>query len=100
MAMNVAKARQLLREANFHPLFIEELGWDRYGGTLDLQIQGASITLPAIAHKRGMVAYYCPSPAGQTIPDYSLRRKIEHQVAKSAHEHLIIFTDPGKTTQI
>ena len=28
------------------------------------------------------------------------RRKIEHQVAKAAHEHIIIFTDAGKTTQI
>ena len=33
------------------------------------------------------------------MPDHSLRRKIEHQVAKSAHEHLIVFTD-AKTTQI
>jgi hypothetical protein len=34
------------------------------------------------------------------MPDYAQRRKIEHQVAKAAHEHLIIFTDPGNTTQI
>jgi hypothetical protein len=29
-----------------------------------------------------------------------LRRKIEQQVIKTAHEHLVIFTDHGKTTQI
>jgi hypothetical protein len=46
-----------------------------------------------------MVAYHCP-PIGDVLPDYPWRRKIEHQVCKAAHEHLIIFTDPGATTQI
>lgn len=30
----------------------------------------------------------------------TLDTTIEHQVAKSAREHLIVSTDPGKTTQI
>ena len=34
------------------------------------------------------------------LPDYNLRRKIERQVAKSAHEHFLIFTDAAKTSQI
>jgi hypothetical protein len=98
--MNTANARQLLRGANFGSLFIEELGWDRHGGKLDVMVQDSPISLSAIGHKRGMVAYLCQTPAGQSMPDHSLRRKIEHQVAKSAHEHLIVFTDVGKTTQI
>jgi hypothetical protein len=47
-----------------------------------------------------MVAYHCPTSSDRTLPDYTQRRKIEHQVAKSAHEHLIIFTDATKATQI
>jgi hypothetical protein len=47
-----------------------------------------------------MVAYHYATPHGQTVPNYPLRRKIEHQVAKSAHEHLLIFTDAAKKTQI
>jgi hypothetical protein len=100
MPLNPTHARALLREANFRALFIEELGWDRYNAKLDLQVQGNSVVLSAIAEKRGMVAYHCPALSGQAVPDYSLRRKIEHQVAKSALEHIIVFTDPGKTTQI
>ena len=100
MPINIANARQLLREANLGLLFIDELGWDRHSGTLDVMVQSSPIPLSAIAHKRGMVAYLCQTPAGQNMPDHALRRKIEHQIAKSAHEHLIIFTGPGKTTQI
>jgi hypothetical protein len=100
MPLNFTRARALLREAKFRFLFIEELGWDHYNATLDVSVQGSSTTLSAIAQKRGMVAYHCPTPAGQTMPEYALRRKIEHQAAKSALEHLIVFTDAGKTTQI
>jgi hypothetical protein len=100
MPLNITRARALLREAKFRFLFIEELGWDHYNATLDASVQGSSTTLSAIAQKRGMVAYHCPTPAGQTMPEYALRRKIEHQAAKSALEHLIVFTDAGKTTQI
>ena len=100
MAMNAARARQLLRDFDFRALFIEELGWDRHNAPLEIVALGSSITLSALAQKRGMVAYHCPAPTGQPLPDYAQRRKIEHQVAKAAHEHLIVFTDPTNTTQI
>ena len=36
-----------------------------------------------------------------SIPDYATRRKIQREVAKSVHEHLIIYTDATEqTTQI
>ena len=49
----------------------------------------SSLALAALAHKRGMVAYQWAVPEGGRLPDYAERRKIEHQVAKSVHEHLI-----------
>jgi hypothetical protein len=98
--LNVTRARQLLREPNFRSLFIEELGWDRHNATPDVTVQGVPVSLSAIAHKRGMVAYHCPTPNGQPLPNHAYRRKIEHQVAKSAREHLIIFTDQDQSTQI
>ena len=98
--MNVARARQLLRNFDVRALFIEELGWDHHSAPLEIVVLGSSITLPALAEKRGMVAYHCPAPTGQSLPDYAQRRKIEHQVAKATHEHLIVFTDPTNTTQI
>jgi len=52
--------------------------------------------LSAVAHKRGMVAFRCEGP----LPDYPTRRRIERQVARSVHEHLLIFTDPEHTRQV
>ncbi|MXY38866.1 MAG: SAM-dependent methyltransferase [Rhodospirillaceae bacterium] len=98
--MNVARARQLLRNFDVRALFIEELGWDRHNAALEIVVLGSSITLSALAEKRGMVAYHCPAPTGQSLPDYAQRRKIELQVAKATHEHLIVFTDPTNTIQI
>ena len=44
--------------------------------------------------------YHCPTPSGEILPDHQQRRKIEQQVAKSAHEHLIVFTNDGNEKQV
>jgi len=100
MALNTTRARQLLAKGDLRSLFIEELGWDRHAATLEITLADASMTLQAVAQKRGMIAYHCATPVGQPLPDYAHRRKIEHQVAKFAHEHLIVFTDAANQTQI
>jgi len=100
MPIDKAKARQRLAQEDLRGLFIEELGWDRRSATLEVMLSGAVYILHALAQKRGMVAYHCPTPGGQRLPDYAQRRKIEHQVAKSAHEHLVVFTDAHNETQI
>ena len=100
MPMNTAAARSLLAKGELRALFIEQLGWDKASTTLNLDLSGSIYTLHSLAQKRGMVAFHCPAPAGQRLPDYGKRRKIEHDVAKSAHEHLIVFTDAHSETQI
>lgn len=89
-----------LKKFDFSGLFTQELGWDWHTTNLAITLDGQPLTLNAVAHKRGMVAYHCPAPAGVRIPEYTLRRKIEQQVTKSTHEHLIIFSDSAQTTQI
>ncbi len=100
MSSDFARIRQRLKEGDFRALFIEELGWDRHDARLTVQVDGQSWALQACAQKRGMVAYLCPAPDGVRVPDYAVHRKIEHQVARSVHEHLIVFTDSAKTTQV
>jgi hypothetical protein len=100
MPLNITRARQPLVKGDLRSLFIEELGWDRHNAALEIVLDGSSLRLPALAHKRGMAAYQCPTPTGQRLPDYVRRRKIEHQVAKTAHEHLIVFTNASNDTQI
>lgn len=100
MPMNTARARELVQNFDFRALFVEELGWDRHNAPLEIVALSSPITLSALAQKRGMVAYYCPTPKGQPLPDYAQRRRIKHQVARAVHEHLIVFTDSAKATQV
>ena len=100
MPMNVEKVRRKLKDFDFSGLLIEELGWNRYAAApLAVQVDKVEYVLKAAAEKCGMVVFTCsPAQNGET-PPYPIRRKIEQQVRKSAHEHLIIFVDGKKTTQ-
>ena len=100
MTLNTTRARKQLAKGDLRALFIEELGWDRHTATLQVTVESTTLELHALAQKRGMLAYQCPTPPGQRLPDYNRRRKIERQVAKSTHEHLIVFTDETNQTQI
>src|SRR4030042_1259907 len=100
MAIDINRIRNYLKNFNFKNLFIEELGWDHCNNKLDISLDGSSFSLSAVAEKHGMVAFTCSPSAGERIPDYSLRRKLERQTAKSVHEHIIIYTDFDRTTQI
>ena len=99
MSLNRNRARQLLAKGDLQSIFIEELGWDRHNSTLEITVTPTPVRLEAVAQKRGMVVYHCP-PVGKQLPNYSHRRKIEKQVAKATHEHLIVFTDSGSGTQV
>ena len=100
MRINRDRARQLLNEFDLETLFTQELGWDRHSQTLPIQVNEAEYTLTACAEKRGMVAFYYAAPSADAIPDHATRRKIERQVARTVHEHLIIYADRSNTTQI
>ncbi|MGQ9822765.1 MAG: Eco57I restriction-modification methylase domain-containing protein, partial [Thermogutta sp.] len=100
MPLNTARVKQYLKDFDVTNLFTQELGWDRHKATLEVTVDGRKFMLSAVAQKRGMVAFQCPAPDGEPIPLYSLRRKIEQHVARSVHEHLVIFTDAGRTTQV
>ena len=54
--MNKTHIQQHLRDFNFRPVFIEELGWDNPPAATELTVDGHQYALTAIAHKRGMVA--------------------------------------------
>lgn len=96
MPLNVAQTRQYIRNFDFTTLFVEELGWDYHEQNLPVPVDDQTYTLNAIAEKSGMVAFDCAC----SIPDYATRRKIERQLAKSVHEHLIIYADKSEQTQI
>ncbi len=101
MTANADDLRRLLKAFDFTTLFIQRLGWDRPPARpLVVPLDGIDYTLHPVAHKRGMVVYRCaPGPDG-VIPDAPTLRRIDKEVAKTAHEHILVFTDAARTTQV
>jgi hypothetical protein len=100
MSLNLPRVRNYLQNFDLQKLFVEELGWDRHAATVSVTVDGQTYGLRAFAQKRGVHILECPPDASGRIPDYDTRRKIEQQVSRSAYEHLIIFMDGAKTTQV
>jgi len=100
MPLDSARARQRLKDFELKALFVEELGWEHHAAAHQVTADGHSYRLSAVAHKRGFAVFICEPAADGRIPDYATRRKIDRQVTKFTHEHLVIFVDQGKTTQI
>lgn len=100
MSLDFAQVRKHLGAFEFKLLFIESLGWNLHEFLVEVQVGERTFRLSAVAQKRGMGVFVCDSGPDGRIPDYSTRRKIERQVTKSTHEHLIIYTDGMKTVQI
>lgn len=100
MLLDKESVRQRLRRFDFTGLFVEELGWDRHAQTLNVPLHGEVFSLSAVAHKRGFVAFQCEPQDNGRMPDYAARRKIEKQVGKAVYEHLVVYTDADRTTQV
>ena len=91
--------QERLRNFDFSELFTQELGWEFPPGNLTVPVEDHQYDLKAVAEKRGLVVFTCsPDPEGK-IPLSNTRGKIERQVAKSIHEHIIIFVDAARTQQ-
>jgi hypothetical protein len=99
MPLDIGRIRQSLQSFDFRRLFVQELGWDRHSGSITVAVDGETYSLQPIAEKRGFQVFECPPGAAGMVPDHPTRSKIERQVAKSAHEHIIIYTDVAKTVQ-
>lgn len=89
-----------LNDFDFHKLFIEALGWDFSQSSRQvITLQQQAYTLQTIAQKRGMIIYVCEPDAKGNIPPQPHRESIEKEVARTAHEHIIIYIDACKEHQ-
>jgi hypothetical protein len=100
MTLNLARVRHYVKEFRWDKLFFEEMGWDRSSGQLQVTVAKQPFTLRSLAQKKGVQIFECQPDAAGNVPAYDVRRKIEKAVAKSAHEHLIIFVNAARSMQI
>ncbi|MBV9928417.1 MAG: hypothetical protein JOZ96_25605, partial [Acidobacteria bacterium] len=97
--LDLRNTQKLLKEFKFTELFTQELGWDRLRlPPRALPVDGTSFTLMPVAEKRGFQVFECRSSNG--IPSRTIRTKIDREVTMLAYEHLIVFVDGERTTQI
>jgi len=95
-----ANLKTHLRAFDFQKLFFEELGWDRSGlKPIEIRHELDNFTLSPVAEKRGLVAFLCRNKTG-ALADSKARRFIEKQIARSVHEHIIIYVDHPETIQV
>ncbi len=95
MSINRERVRESLKSFSFNKLFREQLGWDNHNAELEVEVQGCTYKLTAIAHKRGLVAYLLAS-----IPDRETRVKINRKAFKYTREHFIVYADQASGKQV
>ena len=101
MPASIEELRPHLQAFDFPRLFVEGLGWNHYTTELvSVHIDDREYSLKPVTEKAGFVVYQCDSAVDDNIPPYPIRRKIESQIAKRAFEHLIVFVDSERTTQV
>ncbi len=99
-ALDPISVRRLLDEQYFVALFREHLGWDRHDHALDVPVETHSFRLSAVAEKRNFAVYLCSPDTRGRVPDRAARDAIERVLAKTAHEHLVIFADKDRRHQV
>jgi hypothetical protein len=101
MSFDLHSARQLLRQGDLRRLFVEEMGWERPGPDLAITLEGRTLTLKAVAQKRGFGVYICTPPGDDgALANHAMRRRIEEQVRKEVHQHLLIYTDGARSRTV
>ena len=101
MTTDITQLRPHLQAFDFNGLFVSGLGWNHYhGNPLQVTIDDFTFGLEPVAEKADFAVLVCAPDAEGAIPPYPVRRKIEHQVTKRVFEHLIIFVDEARTSQI
>jgi len=88
MTIDFGRARQLLRNFDFRSFIRGRVGLGRHNATLNIAVLDSQICLSALAEKRGMVAYHCPTSPDEPLPKYAQRRKMERQVVRKCHDTL------------
>ena len=85
---------------DFYNLF-NTLGWDNAGrSTIQIEIDDNIYNLTDIAQKRSYVVFLCEIATDFHNTNGMIRKKIEQKITKIAYEHLIIYFDKSRKTQI
>lgn len=87
-----------LAEHRFHELFLEELGWDRAAGRIELTLDGRVWDLQKVAQKRGIQVLHGQTDR-PTLRNRARLRRLQQKLAGLIHEHVVIGRQYGITRE-
>lgn len=99
MSISKASFARYIKQFEFRELF-NDMGWNNDRSNLPIIVNDLAYSLSCMAEKSGFRILTCVPADGAPMPDNSTRKKIENKVAKHFLEHLIIFHDADKSSQI
>jgi RNA polymerase sigma factor (sigma-70 family) len=79
-----------LRDHRFKPLFTDLLGWEHASGEVAVSVDGRDFAFVSLAHKRGLQVLCCATDR-VVLVSRTLLRKVQRLVARTVHEHILIF---------
>lgn len=88
-----------LAEHRFQELFLEELGWDRAAGRIELSVDGRVWDLQKVAQKRGIQVLHGQTDR-PTLRNRARLRRLQQKLAGLIHEHVVIYSCDGPRRQV
>jgi len=82
---------EYLAQHDFTKLFLEELGWDRSSGAIDVEVAKRHLRFEAVAQKRRFQVLHCTTDR-RVLLNRLLLRRAQRQISKAAHEHILIYS--------
>ena len=90
---------ECVKQHRFKEMFIDELGWENFSSTQELEIQDQSIRLESVAEKRGLRVFCCKLHR-TSLANRGLLRCIQRQVIRLHHEHIIVYHSDEPQKQV
>jgi hypothetical protein len=93
--------RELLRKFEFRQLFLERWLWNHPRILAqDMTLNKERYTLTPVADQGGFVVIQVHSKNGDQVPPKNYRENLAHKLAKTVHEHLLIFINRSRSYSI
>lgn len=96
MSLNL---EECMKQHRFKEMFIDDLGWDKFNSTQELEIQDQCIRLESVAEKRGLRVFSCKLHR-TSLANRGLLRRIQKQLIRQHHEHIIVYHSEEPQKQV
>jgi hypothetical protein len=81
---------------DFSGLF-NNLGWDNFAETVQIEAGGQQFTLTGFAEKKGFPLFEC---CAEAMPERRVMQLVERKLCRIHAHHVVIWTDSAKTRQV